>query len=402
MKMNKWFMLGMVGLAFTACSNEEDVTGGKFPAGNGAVSIKIVSPTITKAIGGGNDANVAVVPATGSNVVITLTDNSTNKPTQTITLSADNWGTGQVVTFWNVTDPQKVEVSMNGGKATYTESDGIANLQEVENVPAYGATTKFDPQNRVDSPDMDNDNKDGAGIETGAVAEDENKTYQIYTATVEMAIPVARLEVSGIKHITGSHVTGTDPGNCKYSTLTIAGVYLDNVIPNGDGVEYSTVNSAFTNGKNPQDYCFAEGKGTGDVAILSDAANDETFGGTDFLATDGVWPTTGNAFGYNFFGASDEDNLPKFKIYFSESVAADETHPLPAPRYAMITKYWKDNAKSEPLTEFKPGTIYRITSATLTDENIIGDEGGNTLYGVEVTVEEAQWDVQTIYADWAQ
>ena len=139
---------------------------------------------------------------------------------ETITLSADNWGTGQVVTFWNVTDPQKVEVSMNGGKATYTESDGIANLQEVENVPAYGATTKFDPQNRVDSPDMDNDNKDGAGIETGAVAEDENKTYQIYTATVEMAIPVARLEVSGIKHITGSHVTGTDPGNGKLGAQT--------------------------------------------------------------------------------------------------------------------------------------------------------------------------------------
>lgn len=412
MKMNKWFMLGMVGLAFTACSNEEDVTGGKFPAGNGAVSIKIVSPTITKGISTGNSADVPVVPA--GNVVITLTDNSDTKPTQTITLSADNWGTGQVVTFWNVTDPQKVEVSMNGGKATYTVGDVIngGGLQEVVNVPAYGATTKFDPQNRVDSPDMDNDNKDGAGVETGAVAEDENKTYQIYTATVEMAIPVARLEVSGIKHITGSHVTGTDPGNCKYNTLTIAGVYLDNVIPTGDGVTYTqavadpeTPAYFSVSTQAPADYRFKDGDketGTGDPAILFDAANDGTFGGTDFLATDGEWPTNGNAFGYNFFGASGADNLPKFKIYFSESVAADATHPLPAPRYAMITKYWKNDAKTEEVTEFKPGTIYRITSATLTDDNIIGDEGGNTLYGVEVTVEEAQWAVQTIYADWAE
>lgn len=410
MKLNKWFMLGMVGLAFTACSNEEDVTGSKFPAGNGAVSIKIVSPTITKGIGGENDAVVPVVPGTGSNVVITLTDNSTTKPTQTITLSADNWGTGQTVTFWNVTDPQKVEVSMNGGKATYTTSDVVQgdDLQEVAYVPAYGATDTFNPQDRVGSPDMDNDNKDGAGVETGAVAEDENKTYQIYTATVEMAIPVARLEVSGIKHITTGHATG----DCAYATLTIGGVYLDNVIPTGDGVTYTQAvadpeTPAYFSVSilAPADYRFEDGveeTGTGDPAILFNSAADDNFGGSDFLATDGVWPTTGNAFGYNFFGASGEDNLPKFKIYFSESVAADDTHPLPAPRYAMITKYWKNVDKTEELTEFKPGTIYRITSATLTDDNIIGDEGGNTLYGVEVTVEEAQWAVQTIYADWAQ
>lgn len=413
MKMNKWFMLGMVGLAFTACSNEEDVTESKFPAGNGAVSVKIVSPTITKGISTGNSADVTVVPGTDSKVVITLTDNSVTNPTQKIILSATDWGTGKVVTFWNVTEPKKIEVSMNGGKATYATEDVITGggLQEVANVPAYGATESFTLTADMKSPVIGNDNDTNtAGAEQGAVEGDQNKKYQIYTATVEMAIPVARLEVSGIKHITGSHVTGNDPGNCKYSTLTIAGVYLDNVIPNGDGVEYSTVNSAFTNGENPQDYCFAEGKGTGDVAILKNGNDEEGFGPTDFLTTEAQWPTDGKAFGYNFFGAKNEinegnvvkDNLPKFKIYFSESVAENPDHPLPAPRYAMITKYWKNDAKTEEVTEFKPGTIYRITSATLTDDNIIGDEGGNTLYGVEVTVEEAEWAVQTIYADWAE
>lgn len=399
MKLNRFFMLGLAGLAFVACSNEEEGMGSKFPAGNGAVSIKIVSPTITKAIGTGNSADVPVVPAAGSEVVITLTDNSTENPTQTITLSAENWGTGKVVTFWNVTDPQKVEVSMNDGKATYTAQDVITGggLQEVENIPAYGATTTFVPEDRTDSPDMANDNQGGAGVETGADAEDVDKTYQIYTATVNMSIPVARLEVSGIKHITTGHVTDA----CAYETLTIGGVYLDNVISNGNGVKYE--NGAFTNATGtPGDYRFVDNDvetGTGDPAILFDPADDETFGGTDFLKPDGVWPTEGNAFGYNFFGVSND--LPKFKIYFSASVSSDADHPLPAPRYAMITKYWQDNAKSVPLTEFKPGTIYRITSATLTDENIIGDEGGNTLYGVEVTVKEATWAVQTIYADWA-
>ncbi len=36
------------------------------------------------------------------------------------------------------------------------------------------------------------------------------------------------------------------------------------------------------------------------------------------------------------------------------------------------------------------------------DSNIIGDETGNTLIGVEVTVVEAKWDVKTIEADWAE
>ena len=68
----------------------------------------------------------------------------------------------------------------------------------------------------------------------------------------------------------------------------------------------------------------------------------------------------------------------------------------------MITKY-KETAENGggEITKFEPGHIYRITSAQLTDENIIGDEGGNTLYGVEVTVEEATWNVKTIEADWA-
>lgn len=68
----------------------------------------------------------------------------------------------------------------------------------------------------------------------------------------------------------------------------------------------------------------------------------------------------------------------------------------------MITKYKEtaENGGSE-ITKFEPGHIYRITGAQLSDQNIVGDESGNTLYGVEVTVEEATWTVETITADWA-
>lgn len=65
----------------------------------------------------------------------------------------------------------------------------------------------------------------------------------------------------------------------------------------------------------------------------------------------------------------------------------------------MITNYKDTEGNSIIL---KNGTIYRITEAVLKDSNIIGDETGNTLIGVEVTVVEAKWDVQTIKADWAE
>lgn len=237
-------------------------------------------------------------------------------------------------------------------------------------------------------------NRGGGVYEEGAESGDEKKDYQLYTATVQLAIPVARLEVSGIQHITtsGSHTAD----DCAYQTLTIAGVYLDNVYATGSGVTYA--NGAFpcVSGIAPTDYSYDGEHGTGIEAIWKDAATS-----TNFLTADAVWPeTVGQAYSYYFFGADSEENLPKFKIYFDTSVAKNPESPLPAPRYAMITKYWNED-RTQPITKFEPGHIYRITSAQLTDKNIIGDEGGNTLYGVEVTVEEATWTVQTIEADWA-
>ena len=44
MKLNRFFMLGLVGLAFAACGNEDEAENA-LAQGNGAVSIKIVSPT---------------------------------------------------------------------------------------------------------------------------------------------------------------------------------------------------------------------------------------------------------------------------------------------------------------------------------------------------------------------
>ena len=383
MKTNKLFMLGLAGLAFTACSSDEDVTTqSKLPAGKGAVTINITSPELTRAIEAGTTANS--VDVTGP-VKITL---EATKGGNTIDLTSEQLADNSTVTFWNVENPTKVTVSMNDGKASYTSDAPTVFTQAPAAIPAYGETSLFTLTSNTGSPTVG-----GSDYEAGANADgtDDSKIYQLYTATVQLAIPVARLEVSGIQHVLSAD--GHLADDCAYQTLTIAGVYLDNVYATGSGVTYSNGSFPCVSGIAPTDYSYNGADGTGIEAILKDAATE-----TNFLAVDGVWPTAGNAYSYYFFGADGVNNMPKFKIYFDTSLAKDNDHPLPAPRYAMITSYKKDGVE---LTKFEPGHIYRIISAKLTDENIIGDEGGNTLYGVEVTVEEATWTVETITADWA-
>jgi len=417
MKMNKFFMLGLAGLAFAACSNEEEVT--SFPDGGGAVTVKLVNPSVlTKTVTDptvGND-NVTIT----GDITISLYDGQTASPSQTMTLPSTSITSSTELTFWNVTSPEKITVSINDGINSYTGTS-ITDLQDnPANIPAYGQTENFKLTGTMGSPDPDNayNAAQKTGTESGANSGDENKQYQIYTAKVTMAIPVARLEISGIKH--KSHPQQATPGTdvCEYTTLTIKGVYMDNLYTQGG--EYSEkynagttdfYNSVFGNGTSIQDYCWEAGKnlGTGLTAILKDEITTGENEGENFLASGSEWPKQvatsaddptmkDQAFAYNFYPAAG-DNMPKFKIYFDTSVSSDPTNnPKPAPRFAMITKYKKDG---QELTAFEPGKIYRITNAELVDGNIIGDEGGNTLYGVEVTVKEAEWSVVDITADWA-
>ena len=412
MKMNKFFMLGLAGLAFAACSNEEEVT--SFPDGGGAVTVKLVNPSVlTKTVTDptvGND-NVTIT----GDITISLYDGQTASVSQTMTLPSTSITSSTELTFWNVTSPKKITVSINGGINSYT-GISITDLQDnPANIPAYGQTENFKLTGTMGSPDPDNayNAAQKTGTESGANSGDENKQYQIYTAKVTMAIPVARLEVSGIKH--KSHPQQATPGTdvCEYTTLTIKGVYMDNLYTQGG--EYSEnydagttdfYNSVFGNGTSIQDYCWEAGKnlGTGLTAILKDEITEDEEVGENFLEANVSWPKNtdedaAQVFAYNFYPAAD-DNMPKFKIYFDTSVSSDPTNnPKPAPRFAMITSY--KTTSGSLLEAFVPGTIYRITNAELVDGNIIGDESGNTLYGVEVTVKEAEWSVVDITADWA-
>lgn len=393
MKMNKFFMLGLAGLAFTACSNEEDAVNNSFPDGTGVVSVKLINPALTRTITDptGGTAGTTTIAIDG-NLTVSLyeaSDVTGGVPNEgatpkTITIAADEVSNTTALKFWNVTKPGLITVSINDGEKSYasTAIETQALQSSPELIPAYGETTDFTLTGKTASPVIANDNI----TEEGAVEGDQNKTYQLYTAAVNMAIPVARLEVSGITHVTHA---GAPDDVCEYTTLTIAGAYMDNLYTKGG--TYSETDDKYSDATVLQNYCWDEDGdlGTGIDAVLKDAIPGEA-SARSFLT--GTWPAEGDAFAYNFYAGSEN---PVFKIYFDTSVGSGD--PRPAPRFAMVTKYV--DADGDEVT-FENGKIYRITKAELADGNIIGDEGGNALYGVVVTVTEATWSIVDIDAVW--
>lgn len=372
MKMNKFFMLGLAGLAFAACSNEEDAINNG-PQGTGAVTIRVMSP-MTKTLGDattetdGTD-KIAVVPQDGK-IYVRLTA-ANGSYTKAIT-------SGNEVKFYGVSGPSKVEAWVNDTPIADGENvgklpkgQGIADITtfkeiEPEAIAAYGSTETITLSGSTET------------VTEGGTS----TTYEMYEAEVTMEIPVARLEVSGIKHVTHP-VEGE--ATCKYASLTIDGIYLDKV--------KSTATGAIVDYHMPE--VGAEGEdGYIPAPILSDVISAPN----NFLASGAVWPAVQTpAQSYNYYFYPDATQMPILKIYFANATSADPNNTFSEPRYAVIQSY-----NGNENFAFQAGTIYRITEVELKDANIIGDEEGNNLYGVDVTVVEAQWDVETISGEWVE
>ena len=369
MKMNKYFMLGLAGLAFAACSNEEDaIVNNGVIEGNGVVEVSIVSPA-TKAIQNATTGSGNVV--VGGTITVELY-NSQDELIDEATITRNNPDVDNedeyTVRFYNITDPHKVIAYCNDGKAVNDDEDIAINdprLQsEPESIPAYGETETI-----TESGEMEN--VDDSSDET---------IYRRYVASVELKIPVARIELAGLKH--EAH-TGGDA--CRFNTLTINGVYLDKIYPN-------------KNSQSTANYFWGEntvlGTTVGAPILWSYATSTDDGTGVDFKTATNL-PGDGQAYAFNFFA---NGTNPELKIYLGTVTAADPSDEIKSPRYAIASTY-KENG--EPVT-FEAGKIYRITNVTLADEDFGPNEEGEKEYGLELTVVEAQWSVTDITADWVQ
>ena len=345
------------------CQKETSSTGTDTPDGPAMleVTVALPEPVFSKAMNPeSTEDNVEIT----STISLKLTYGAASDQTQTAELTYSQ-GYGTAV-FYDITEPKLIEAWINGGDLLSDEVSIVAASPAMQalpaSIPAYGSSDQFAQNGEIMNPA-------------------NSESYIRYTATVQLEIPVARIEVSGISHKAHAGVDDV----CEFSALNISGVYLDNI--------YLTPGAAVRS-----DYDMAANSGDPEYPVLCDAiSSDNVFIGT---GAGTVWPADGQAYGYNFYPSEQDGSeyLPKLKIYFTGAVSSDPAKPFTNPRYAIVSRY--KTAEGAEITRFEPGCIYRITDASLIDDNIQGSESGEEQYAVEVTVVMAEWSLQNISVDW--
>ena len=327
MKISKYFMVAAASIMMFGCAKNDDVRS-LADEGPVALTIKIADPQL--------GSKAAVDPTTAREITwdeVTVTLNADNGPLEaTITKQQATDG----YTFWDVEGPQSVEVSINGGKASYSDLTDFGSNVAATDVPVYGMSSGFQYAGTATNPD-------------------NSTEYNLYEIEVTAQIPVARLELSGIQH--AAHEEGKD---CWYSAITFDKIELLN----------ASDAATFTNG------VFVATPGESDVL-----SEDILAEGNDFKTY--TFPESGKCYAFNMFAG-----MPTLRFTFTRSTADGAINEQEA--YAVVKTFKNGN---EEITSFEAGKIYQITDIQIADESITPDPDGNTLVAVEVTVKVADWSI---------
>lgn len=363
MRLNKYFMLGLAGLAFAACSNDDDVTD---LSENGAmvkVNINTSAQTRTKNPStSGDDGNTVEVEV--EKVTLTLTAGQVSG-SGSVTFTTDGEKSAlekaNDYVFTGVRNPSKLEVSINDGKAAAWA------LMDVFNVglktPMYAAETDFGTPTRI---------------------EGQPDTYNVeFTMQHELAL----LEFSNIKHVETS-------GNpCYFTTINFDGLFMNNIqLTEGttnlgkytDWVNASNENAAPTFDK------------------IADADK-------NFKEEGKVWPASG-CYAYNIF-----PGLPKLTLCFSDIVVSEGKiwSNVNKKGYATVEKYKLNltgltDAQKKDLgvdgegyiSEFKAGYVYRINKIDVNDEAIGPTIEGGEDVNIVAEITATPWTLVSGTVDW--
>lgn len=363
MRMNKFFMLGLVGLAFAACNNEEVIDTAHQ---NGAtVTVRFVGDAITRTLEtpttGDNGQTFPVVVNSGT---ITLTAQAVDAPSQQISGPLNG---NSEYTFTGVRAPELIKVVVNDGIKTDMSLANVYNTGLAE--PLYGESSTF--------------------------VQDE-KTGN-YTVTINLERRLARLQFSGLNFTTEGS---------SYTALTLDGIYLNGAVKTENGSDKAT----------------ADNIGAWQTVTTTWSTNAPVYDeiGAVIIGADaetGPWPANdaeGNpqCYAYNIFPASGADNLPKLTVCFS---GAEQNNVSGSPyRYARVAKYKFDSSKGQLqlpegeddgiddsgyITDFKAGYIYNITGLILGDGDLgpTPDGEGVTL---TATVTVDPWTLVNATVEW--
>ena len=375
MKLNKFFMLGLAGLAFAACSNDDEVTSAM--DGDAMVRVNIVTAGSTRAVTDPVDGtDFATQEVVVNKIRLKLTAGTV---TGNADVTFDQVKDGKTVmqqarehTFTGVRNPQKMEIFINDG----VEKMGLSQVINTKlAAPMYAS---------ADAKDFNLVKPEESG----------NKNYKVktYEVTLKPQHKTALLEFSGIKH-------AEDNGTCAFEKMTFKGIFMNKIAENENDLKKI---SSFNDWNAV-------------IATGTDYIWDEVTDGTDFLTSTVAWPKENKCYAYNVFGNT--ETLPILTLYFDniETKKGFDFFHGATTGYAAVAKYKLNvdgmpevdqtalgvSAKDPYVKTFVPGYIYRIKNIVVPDSAIgptpAGGEDVNVLV-VEVTVNP--WKLVSGTVEW--
>lgn len=374
-------MLGLAGLAFAACSSDDEVTSAGLD-GDAVVRVNIVTAGSTRAVddpitdvNGDNKQDVEIDPQKGIVITLVAEQGGTIQRFESV---ADAEG----YVFKNVRNPKSISVSINGG----TEEE--LKFKDIHNVglkaPMFASTTNFGVPTEVENPDKD------------------NAKIKQYTVNLTPEHKLALVEFSNIKHI-DTDVEGK-PIECAFKTINLNGVFLNEIKETESTPEllftaWTGDNSAKAN--NADQYLDSQKQ-----MIFEKIGKN----GENFIEDGKQWPETGKCFAYNIIGKT----TPKLTLSFNNIATKpgyDFYNGL-TEGYAVVKRYKLNNVPEEFRKEldlevgdyiktFKPGFVYRINEINVPDRAIGPSiKGGEDVQILVATVTVHPWKLVSGTVEW--
>jgi len=350
MKLNKYFMLGLAGLAFAACSNEDEV-GNDLSQNSKTITVKIETGGYTTRASGNeawtNGANNQSQITVNTVTLYLLDKDGAIVDTKTLANKLSDTFHGVSGTVTKIAAVANCQPTASGTWANVVaETFDVADYQTAENAPVYAEAVDITYKNT-----------------------DTQEGYPMYEATLQLATKMSRIELSG-------NLQCTNLTESAYKTLTL---------------EYVGINRANTKftlkgiGSDPHSVTdnlpgFPD---TGTPTAFYDAAATPA----PVLDDKNTSVALGTSYGYSVCG------MPELLLRFdSEPIDnVTEGYIIYDPAYLKITGFKTDGGNTVAM---EPGKIYQITDLEFTEENITTLEKDKIC--ITATVSVAPWDIVAV------
>lgn len=350
MKLNKYFMLGLAGLAFAACSNEDEV-GNDLSQNSKTITVKIETGGYTTRASGNeawtNGANNQSQITVNTVTLYLLDKDGAIVDTKILENKSSDTFHGVSGTVTKIAAVANCQPTASGTWANVVaETFDVADYQTAENAPVYAEAVDITYKNT-----------------------DTQEGYPMYEATLQLATKMSRIELSG-------NLQCTNLAESAYKALTL---------------EYVGINRANTKftlrgiGSDPHSVTdnlpgFPD---TGTPTAFYDAAATPA----PVLNDKNTPVALGTSYGYSVCG------MPELLLRFNSEPVDDvkEGYIIYDPAYLKITGFKTAGGNTVVM---EPGKIYQITDLEFTEENITTLEKDKIC--ITATVRVAPWDIVAV------